>query len=977
MVALRIPINAARGLGIVSTDEFSSSQVKRFNSLLAEYRDQRLRGDAPSIDEFASRHPELEQELKAKLELEEASVSDATIVFDDSKTPDAAAGPPNDQATQVFDSSKLESGSVGSGVQTTSSPVEFHEELQVGDTVGGYRLESELGRGGMGVVYEAEHIDNGRRVAIKLLSADLNRTDETVERFLKEASLAASLSHPRSTFVYEAGQDGTHFYTVMELMPGRTLNDLVKEDGPLPITQAVDYILDAVDGLEAAHGAGIVHRDVKPSNCFLTEESRVKIGDFGLSKSLVSDSSLTMTGMFLGTPQFAAPEQIRHQGIDERTDIYALATSLYYLITGKPPFVGGASAVLAQIVADDPPSLRSLRRDAPKSLGKVIRRGMHKDPKKRFQTMADLRAALLPFSSRSSFGAIGLRMAAIGLDISMLYILAFPVTAFCKQILETWFVSKVEDVMLFAPISMVHLALMIPYFTILEGLTGRTFGKWMFGLRVMPDGGERPGLVRALIRSILLPGLSFSLITIWRDVLTGDVFVSQIGNLEMDPKQALGMMLATAMQAGALGLMCVTMRRSNGYRGVHELLSSTYVSQPATTESEVDVPHMPIAYSVVDSSLPDSIGTYKIVGRIGERNGVEVFEGVDDSLGRRVWLYTSDAADAIRLPPSRTSNVRPSRPRWLQGGHDNGQHWFAVEAVKGVPLTHLDSLPWARGRDIVAATAREMAACTNDESLPKDLGPQHLWIDAGGGIKVIDFPWLLADTDSHDPLRDDPAADLFAVVVDKCCRGREATGGAHDLRIELAVGQAPDYSHAATTVEVPWNIGWRDRLSLLMVTMAVEFMPLFAIGGGAGVLVGKYFGFHSLFVAQWVALSIALIPVWIMAAKLKEGGLALRLCEMELRSLSGARPSVFQRLWRATLIWTPLLIPVVALMTLEPWSKLGGIQSNTPEGGRFVWITLLAAWAGIFLSVFFGIGALKSVRRNVQDLLSGTYLVRK
>ena len=190
------------------------------------------------------------------------------------------------------------------------------------------------------------------------------RDSQTVERFLKEASLAASLSHPRSTYVYEAGRDGEHFYTVMELMPGRTLNDLVKENGPLPITDAVDFTLDAVDGLEAAHAAGIVHRDVKPSNCFLTEDSRVKIGDFGLSKSLVSDSSLTMTGMFLGTPQFAAPEQIRHQPIDERTDIYALATSLYYLVAGKPPFVGGAAAVLAQIVADDPAPLKTVRRDA-------------------------------------------------------------------------------------------------------------------------------------------------------------------------------------------------------------------------------------------------------------------------------------------------------------------------------------------------------------------------------------------------------------------------------------------------------------------------------------------------------------------------------------------------------------------------------------------------------------------------------------
>jgi serine/threonine protein kinase/phage FluMu protein Com len=178
------------------------------------------------------------------------------------------------------------------------------------DSVGDYKLLRQLGQGGMGVVYEAEQGATGRRVALKLLSPKLAHTDESMERFVREGRLAAAFSHPRSTFVFGAGQHAGQPYITMELMPGRTLNDVCRDEGPLPVNRAVDYILDVIEGLEAAHAAGIIHRDVKPSNCFLDSDGRVKVGDFGLSKSLVSDADLTRTGAFLGTPLFAAPEQV-------------------------------------------------------------------------------------------------------------------------------------------------------------------------------------------------------------------------------------------------------------------------------------------------------------------------------------------------------------------------------------------------------------------------------------------------------------------------------------------------------------------------------------------------------------------------------------------------------------------------------------------------------------------------------------------
>lgn len=189
--------------------------------------------------------------------------------------------------------------------------------------IGGYRILNELGRGGMGVVYEAEEETTGRRVAIKLLSSSFRRTDKRVQRFLREGQVAASITHPRSTFIYAAGQEDGQFFIAMELMTGGTIREVVDQLGPLPIRKAVDFMLDVIDGLEAAHAAGVIHRDVKPSNCFLTADGRVKVGDYGISKSLISDAALTQTGAFVGTPQFAAPEQIKAGTIDQRTDIYA------------------------------------------------------------------------------------------------------------------------------------------------------------------------------------------------------------------------------------------------------------------------------------------------------------------------------------------------------------------------------------------------------------------------------------------------------------------------------------------------------------------------------------------------------------------------------------------------------------------------------------------------------------------------------
>ena len=228
--------------------------------------------------------------------------------------------------------------------------------------IGGYRLLRLLGAGGMGRVYEAEQAATGRHVALKLIAAEFAASSAAVERFRREGRLASCVAHPRCVFVLAADEADGRPFIVMELMPGVTLQDVVNRDGPLPLESALFKILDVIDGLHEAHRLGVVHRDVKPSNCFVEANGRVKVGDFGLSKALVGGDALTQSGAFLGTPLFASPEQIKSEAVGPQSDLYSTAATLYSLLTGQAPFQGGDSAAtLARIVSEPAPSMRSLR----------------------------------------------------------------------------------------------------------------------------------------------------------------------------------------------------------------------------------------------------------------------------------------------------------------------------------------------------------------------------------------------------------------------------------------------------------------------------------------------------------------------------------------------------------------------------------------------------------------------------------------
>ena len=268
----------------------------------------------------------------------------------------------------------------------------------VGDVIAGYRLDELAGRGGMGVVFQATHIALERRVAVKLIAPELAVNEQFRERFKRESRVAASIDHAHVIPIFDAGDEDGQLYVAMRYVDGTDLGELIARQGNLPPLQAVELTAQVGDGLDAAHERGLVHRDVKPANVLL--ESRGSgyhsyLTDFGLVKTVGEASGvLTRTGQWLGTPDYAAPEQITGSEVDARTDVYALGCMLYHMIAGKPPFEGDTDvAKMFAHMSQPPGSLSDAQPDVPAALDEVIRTALAKDPAERQRSTGELASA--------------------------------------------------------------------------------------------------------------------------------------------------------------------------------------------------------------------------------------------------------------------------------------------------------------------------------------------------------------------------------------------------------------------------------------------------------------------------------------------------------------------------------------------------------------------------------------------------------
>jgi serine/threonine-protein kinase len=274
----------------------------------------------------------------------------------------------------------------------------------VGRTLGRYRIAAELGRGGMGVVYQAEDLQLGRQVALKALPPELTRQEERVERFRREARSLAALNHPSIVTLYDVEEIDGELVLAMELVEGRTLAQAIPTGG-LETARFFRLAIPLVDALSAAHERGVVHRDLKPGNILVTPQDRVKVLDFGLAKLRAGASEtaidqrttqdLTALGTAVGTAGYMAPEQIRGGPADERSDVFALGIVLYEMASGRHPFQAPSTAdVVSAILRDDPPSLLELQPRLPRHLERIVRGCLEKDPERRFQSAKDVRNQL-------------------------------------------------------------------------------------------------------------------------------------------------------------------------------------------------------------------------------------------------------------------------------------------------------------------------------------------------------------------------------------------------------------------------------------------------------------------------------------------------------------------------------------------------------------------------------------------------------
>lgn len=874
----------------------------------------------------------------------------------------------------------------GSGGRS-APPEEFPERIA------DYRLVRRLGSGGMGTVFEAIDERQGQRVALKLIGRNYVASSEALQRFRQEGRTASAVTHPRCVFVLAVDEDQGRPYLVMELMPGTTLQSLIDQKGALDPASALVKIFDVIEGLEEFHKLGMIHRDVKPSNCFLGTDGRVKIGDFGLSKSLEGGLDLTRSGAFLGTPLYASPEQIKRDALDEQTDVYSVAATLYFLLTRRPPVkADDAAEALARIVSEPAPPLRTFAPNVPRGLEAVIHKGLERDRSRRWRSLNEFQDALMPFlPERIGIGSFGLRIGAQLFDLMLFYLSRWAVFAvgllyFRERLIESLAFFESWG----AAMEWGWRIAWIAYFAIGDGLFGATLGKWLAGLRVARVGeGGPPGVGRGLVRILGY----YVFLGLGGDVLT-ELFAT-------DPDAGTnvwywaGLFLIKSL--GALALLA-TMRRRSGFRGPHEWLSGTRVvrvardrrirplvrrSRTAAQKSAREAPR-PLLEDVAQ------VGPYRVHRAVVSAASGKVLLGRDSTLDRQVWILLR-APEASPPEPARRALNRLTRPRWIGGGDQPEGRWDAFTAPTGQPLHELVEtvgLPWSDVLSLLTDLAEELEAARGDGTFPPRLSAEHVWIQDNGRVQIVDpLDWTdeapgRIESAGAEPRGPDPeelkalaflrdvarmsleggrAARRPAAVADRI---RAAVPERAGVILERLAGVRPPYPSLAAlraelvaAAERPTEVGVSRRMAQLAI-------QAFLLSPGLLVIMALSCPKLRPGVFPWDLQFVIAVPLlWAAWAILMRGGLSYPLAGLSLVRADGRVASRLACGLRACLVWGPPLVLFV-----------GGryLQRRSPDAVMLEW----SLWiAGVLLLVGYVPLALWLPSRGPHDRLSGTVVV--
>ena len=607
------------------------------------------------------------------------------------------------------------------------------DNMELPYTLGDYRLLSELGRGGMGRVYEAEQLKTGRRIALKMLAHPFE-SELIQQRFLREGRLAASVNHPNSLYVFGVDMVDGLPVILMELAPGGTLMDRIERSGSVPRAKAVDMMLDIISGLEAAHTKGVLHRDIKPSNCFIRPDGAVQIGDYGLSVSLLPSEDTTMLTMdqVVGTPTFASPEQLKGDTVDVRSDIYSVGATLYLLLSGKAPFTGeNPIQTVANVLGKQPVSLQQHLPSIPENLESVVLHCLNKNPSKRFDSYASLKKALLPHSSQGlSPASVPSRLSAGWIDFLIAFLppyLGLMLTVGGERLLVTPLQNPG-----FQEFSYLALLLMVgvAYFTIAEGLFKGGPGKKLLRLAVVAKENQPSGILRSFLRI-------FTIIFIIEAIRIPTLIIL-IGNQNpWSPWTTLLFIAVTTGAAAAPGLLGLFVKKRDDSQTIWDMLSGTRVVHSPRPELRPNINAKEFPLPEESATTKRHIGPYLI---INETISQHPLLGYDPDLHRHVWLVPRDK---VNITQKQKEVSRIGRLRWLQSVEQEGTHYEVFEAIPGKPLLQLLNDPtyndWDSMKFWLSDIASECWAAQKSGTLPSSIKLSQFWVAHHGHMVWLDF----------------------------------------------------------------------------------------------------------------------------------------------------------------------------------------------------------------------------------------------